>query len=100
MRIGRRAIVSFPNFGYWKIRWRLLLSGRMPVTNTLPDTWYNTPNIHLCTMLDFVSLCGEIGVVIERGLALDGRGRPIGFAATGGLANLMAQQAVFLLRRT
>src|SRR3546814_6842120 len=73
VRIGRRAIVSFPNFGYWKIRWRLLLSGRMPVTNTLPDTWYNTPNIHLCTMLDFVSLCGEIGVVIERGLALNGR---------------------------
>ena len=54
LRIGKQAIVTIPNFGYWKIRLHLLLKGTMPVTRTLPDEWYNTPNIHLCTIKDFV----------------------------------------------
>ena len=54
LRIGKQAIVTIPNFGYWKIRLHLLIKGTMPVTRTLPDEWYNTPNIHLCTLKDFV----------------------------------------------
>src|ERR1700758_665636 len=71
LRIGRHAIVSFPNFGHWRIRLRLGLYGRMPVTENLPYSWYDTPNIHLCTIRDFTSSLGEIGAKIEKGLALD-----------------------------
>src|SRR6202007_932705 len=78
VRIGRRAIVSFPNFGFWRIRLNLLLRGRMPVSHLLNNPWYETPNIHLCTIRDFVALCDEIGVRVERGVALDRQGRPYG----------------------
>ena len=98
-RIGRRAIVSFPNFGYWGVRWRLLIKGRMPVTKSLAERWYETPNIHLCTITDFVALCSELGLVIERGLSLDRNGRARRFHPSGVLANLLGQQAIFLLRR-
>src|SRR3984957_16498290 len=62
LRIGRHAIVSFPNFGHWKIRLKLMCEGQMPRTDNLPDTWYDTPNIHFCTIKDFRELCGVIGV--------------------------------------
>ena len=57
LRIGERAIVSFPNFGHWRVRFSLLFKGRMPVTKDLPYSWYDTPNIHFCTIRDFVNLC-------------------------------------------
>lgn len=98
-RIGRRSIVSFPNFGYWRVRLSLAWSGRMPVTENLPHQWYDTPNIHFCTIRDFVTLAREMNLHVERGLALDGNGRPIGVNAAGALANILAEQAVFLLRR-
>lgn len=98
-RIGRRSIVSFPNFGYWRVRLSLAWSGRMPLTENLPHQWYDTPNIHFCTIRDFVTLAREMNLHVERGLALDGNGRPMGVNATGALANIMAEQAVFLLRR-
>ena len=98
-RIGRRSIVSFPNFGYWRVRLSLAWSGRMPVTENLPHQWYDTPNIHFCTIRDFVTLAREMNLHVERGLALDGNGRPMSVNATGALANIMAEQAVFLLRR-
>ncbi|WP_288587933.1 methionine biosynthesis protein MetW, partial [uncultured Methylobacterium sp.] len=66
LRIGRHAIVSFPNFGHWRVRSELMLRGRMPVTDTLPDPWYETPNIHHCTIRDFVGLCRLVGARIER----------------------------------
>ena len=66
LRIGKRAIVSFPNFGFWRIRLGLLFRGRMPVSELLNHPWYETPNIHLCTIRDFVVLCDEIGAGIER----------------------------------
>jgi methionine biosynthesis protein MetW len=97
VRIGRRAIVSFPNFGFWRIRLRLLLSGRMPVSHLLPHPWYETPNIHLCTIRDFVALCDEIGVRVERSVTLDRHGRPYSLNPHGGLANLLAEQGVFVL---
>jgi methionine biosynthesis protein MetW len=99
VRIGRRAIVSFPNFGHWRIRLNLLLRGRMPVTQLLNHNWYDTPNIHLCTIKDFVALCGELGTAIERSLTLDRAGQPFTLDPAGGLANLLAEQALFLLRK-
>jgi methionine biosynthesis protein MetW len=99
VRIGRRSIVSFPNFGHWRIRLSLLAHGRMPVTPVLSPAWYDTPNIHLCTILDFVALCEELGVVIERSVTLDRTGQPYRLNPRGTLANLLAEQALFLLRR-
>lgn len=81
------------------MRWHLLTRGRMPVTRHLTYQWYDTPNIHFCTILDFLALCGEIGVEIERGLALDEVGRVQPYSAVGRRANLMAAQAMFVLRR-
>lgn len=99
VRIGRHAIVSFPNFGYWRVRVDLLLNGRMPRTRQLPDAWYNTPNIHRCTFTDFSALCHEINVVIEEDLALDIEGGPRAFPASGWRANILGAQGVFKLRR-
>lgn len=98
-RIGRRCIVSFPNFGFWRVRLNLALGGRMPVTETLPCQWYDTPNIHFCTIRDFVVLCRDMGLAIERALTLNGAGRQTALAASGLTANLLAEQAIFLLRR-
>ncbi len=98
LRIGRRGIVSFPNFGHWKVRRGLLLNGRMPVTETLTYQWFDTPNIHLCTIRDFTDLCRQLGIVVERGISLDSKGH-IRYDAGGRLANWLGEQAVFLLRR-
>tara|TARA_B100001059_G_scaffold12459_1_gene9997 strand:+ start:1385 stop:1972 length:588 start_codon:yes stop_codon:yes gene_type:complete len=66
-RIGRESIVTIPNFGHWSTRINLLLSGKMPVTSSLPDEWHNTPNIHLCTISDFELLCEDCGInIIEK----------------------------------
>ena len=98
VRIGRRAIVSFPNFGHWRVRWHLLSRGRMPVTESMPMRWYDTPNIHLCTIMDFVGLCGELGIVIERALAITAGGRATAIRSLR-RANLVGEQGTFLLRR-
>jgi methionine biosynthesis protein MetW len=97
LRIGKRAIVSFPNFGFWRVRLSLFFRGRMPVTEILDHSWYDTPNIHLCTIRDFVVLCDEIGTDIERSLTLDRHGRPFTLDPRGSLANLLAEQGVFVL---
>src|SRR5947209_17877631 len=76
VRIGKRAIVSFPNFGFWRIRLGLLWRGRMPVSELLNNSWYDTPNIHLCTLRDFVVLCDEHGTKIEPSIPLHQHGRP------------------------
>lgn len=98
MRIGRRAIVSFPNFGHWRVRASLAFRGRMPVTRTLDYAWWETPNIHLCTLADFTALCASLGVTVERsitltsgGVARETKGPP------GWWENLTAEQAIFLL---
>ncbi len=98
LRIGRRAIVSFPNFAHWQIRWELASRGRMPVTKHLPCSWYETPNIHFCSIRDFMDTAKEIGATIERGVVLDRRGRPMR-ERTPWVWNMLGQQAVFLLRR-
>ena len=99
LRIGRRAIVSFPNFGHWRVRAQLLLLGRMPRATNLQYSWHETPNIHLCTIKDFVDLAEEIGAVIERGMALDRAGAPFRVAAPLPVMNLFGAQAIFLLKR-
>ena len=99
MRIGKRAIVSFPNFGFWRIRLGFALVGRMPLTPLLDHAWYDTPNIHLCTIRDFVALCDELGVRIEKSVTLDRHGRPFALDPRGALANLLAEQGVFVLTR-
>jgi len=99
VRIGRRAIVSFPNFGHWKIRLHILLTGRMPVTHLLNHDWYDTPNIHLCTVRDFVALTAALGVAIEKSVTLDRAGQPFSLDPRGSLANLLAEQGLFMLSR-
>ena len=94
LRIGRRAFVSFPNFAHWRVRASLLFGGRMPVTRLLPVAWYATPNIHHVTIDDFRALLKERGITVEGAWFLSGDQRT---SAT--MANLLAEHAVFLLRR-
>lgn len=94
LRIGQQAFVSFPNFAQWKIRFAHMFGGRMPVTKQLPHRWYDTPNIHHVTIDDFKSF------VADRGFTIEGEWYLAGNKVRGlGLANLLAEHAVFLLRR-
>src|ERR1700682_6367770 len=99
LRIGRHAIVSFPNFGHWNIRLQILLAGRMPRTDNLPYSWYDTPNIHFCTIKDFRGLCNEIDAHMGRAVALNAWGKPLRLNAPWWFWNLCGEQAVFLLSR-
>ena len=94
VRIARRAIVSFPNFGHWRVRGSLAFGGRMPVTKSLPVSWHETANIHLCTIDDFRALVAAQGLKIESASFLSGGAR-----RGAGLANLLAERAVFVLTR-
>jgi methionine biosynthesis protein MetW len=98
LRIGQRAVVSFPNFGHWRIRAQIL-NGHMPTTENLPYTWYDTPNIHFCTIGDFRDLCDVVGARIERAVALNAWGSPLRLNAPWWFWNLFGEQAVFLLTR-
>jgi methionine biosynthesis protein MetW len=101
LRIGRRAIVSFPNFGHWKVRTKLLTTGRMPVTENLPDQWYDSPNAHLCTIKDFANLCRNIDARVERAVAFNSWGQQLGTWVPLPLTvhNLIGEKAVFLMTR-
>jgi len=98
LRIGRRTAVSLPNFGHWRVRLSLLGHGRMPRTKALDYPWYDTPNIHLCTIADFTGLAAEADAIIERALAMgaNGRTRPMKPDAWG--PNIFAEGAIFLLK--
>jgi methionine biosynthesis protein MetW len=99
LRIGRRAIVSVPNFGHWRIRAQLTLLGRMPVTKSLSHSWYDTPNIHFCTIADFIALAREVGATIDKSTALDPHGQPLHWIWPKWAWNLLGEQAIFLLHR-
>lgn len=99
VRIGRYAIVSFPNFAHWRMRLGLLTRGRMPITPFLGHTWYDTPNIHFCTVRDFLALCAADGIAVERSVTLDRFGRPFSLDPAGVLANLLSAQAIFQLAK-
>ena len=98
LRIAKHVIVSFPNFGHWQNRLYLLLQGRMPVTDQLSFAWYETPNIHFCTIDDFTAMCEGIGCHIEKRLALDKKGRPLksGFST---FENVLGEQGLFVLHK-
>ena len=97
LRIADKAIVSIPNFGYWQNRTQLLFNGRMPVTKKLSYEWYETPNIHFCTIRDFVILCNNLGLKIEKKLAIRPSGKIITFGKSDMLANLSAELGIFLI---
>lgn len=99
LRIGARAVVSFPNFGHWRIRLQLLAHGRMPVTANLPEEWYATPNIHYCTIKDFLALCLDMNAHVERSVALNVYGTQIGIGLPLSWQNIIGEQAVFLLTK-
>ena len=98
-RLAPRAVVSFPNFGHWRVRASLAVSGRMPMTRALPEPWWSTPNIRLCTLTDFMALADELGLEVESAAALT-RGRPARpIAARSGVEVWRAETALLLLRR-
>jgi methionine biosynthesis protein MetW len=89
LRVGREAIVSFPNFGFWKARIQITFAGHMPVSRELPYQWYDTPNVHHCTLVDFETLCAKLGLrILERQVLTDGS--PVSF-----LPNLLGSLAVY-----
>lgn len=99
LRIGRKAIVSFPNFGHWRVRFSLLFTGRMPVTRNLPEPWYDTQNIHFCTIRDFIVMVEELGAHVEAEAAFSSKGRRLEAVENLTLTNMFASQAVFVLSR-
>ncbi|WP_421980326.1 methionine biosynthesis protein MetW [Roseibium sp.] len=99
LRIGKQVIVSIPNFAHWRNRMQLLFRGRMPVTKYLPYEWYDTPNIHFCSLRDFVELCHELDADVEKAIALSAQGNKIPVNAPWWVWNIVAEQAVFLLKR-
>ena len=99
LRVGKKAIVTIPNFGYWKVRLHLLLKGTMPVTETLPDQWYNTPNLHMCTIKDFVQFTNSRNFKIFKSLALRNESISLINKSNLGLKNMFADLGIFLIER-
>ena len=98
LRIGKSVVISIPNFGYWKVRTKLLFFGKMPVTKTLPNTWYNTPNLHMCTIQDFVNFCNKKEIIINQSMCLTSE--KISEITKGNLKykNIFSELGVFLIQ--
>jgi len=99
LRVGKKAIVTIPNFGYWKVRLHLLLKGTMPVTETLPDQWYDTPNLHMCTIKDFVYFVKSRNIKIFKSLALNETNASIINNNNLGIKNLFSDLGIFLIEK-
>ena len=97
LRIGSKAIVSFPNFGHWKIRFQLMIKGKMPITKDLPFSWYETPNIHFFTIKDFQELCNDSNILIEKSIGLTSRGKQFNIYENTFGVNFYTSEAIFLL---
>jgi|TARA_B110000495_G_scaffold67656_1_gene57671 methionine biosynthesis protein MetW len=99
LRVGKKAIVTVPNFGFWKVRLELLIKGTMPITKNLPDEWYNTPNIHMCTIKDFFNFCNNRKIKLDKSLAL--HNEKISLIKNGNLniKNLSAELGIFLIEK-
>ena len=99
LRVGKKAIVTIPNFGYWKIRLHLLFKGSMPITRTLPDEWYNTPNIHMCTIKDFFNFCNDRKINLYKSIALQNLKSSNINKSNIGFKNLSAVLGIFLIEK-
>ena len=99
LRVGKKAIVTIPNFGYWKVRLHLLLKGTMPVTETLPDQWYDTPNLHMCTIKDFVYFVKSRNIKIFKSLALNETNTSTINNNNLGIKNLFSDLGIFLIEK-
>ena len=97
LRVGKKAIVTIPNFGHWKVRLHLLIKGTMPVTENLPNEWYNTPNLHMCTLRDFFNFCSERNIKVFKSLALKGEKTQKIDTKNISLRNLDSQLGIFLI---
>ena len=98
LRVGNKAIVTIPNFGFWKIRLHLLLKGTMPITKNLPDEWYNTPNLHMCTIQDFVNFCNKKNIKIDKSMCLTNE--KVSEITKGNMKykNIFSQLGIFLIQ--
>ncbi len=99
LRVGKKAIVTIPNFGYWKVRLHLLTKGTMPITKTLPDEWYNTTNLHMCTIKDFVYFVKSRNFKIFKSLALNDKNVTLINNSNLGFKNLIADLGIFLIEK-
>ena len=99
LRVGKKAIVTIPNFGYWKVRLHLLIKGTMPVTRTLPDEWYNTPNLHMCTIKDFFNFCENRKINLYKSIALQNLKSSKITNTNLTLKNLTAVLGIFLIEK-
>ena len=99
LRVGKKAIVTIPNFGYWKVRLHLLIKGTMPVTKTLPDQWYDTPNLHMCTIKDFVYFVRSRNFIIFKSLALNDKNTSLIINNNLGIKNLFSDLGIFLIEK-
>ena len=97
-RIGKRVIVSIPNFGFWKVRLDLLIKGKMPITSKLNSTWFETENIHLCTISDFTDLCDQLNLKIKQTVTIASNKQKMFFGKPNKLANIFAEEAIFLIQ--
>tara|TARA_B100001559_G_scaffold294703_1_gene276579 strand:+ start:303 stop:899 length:597 start_codon:yes stop_codon:yes gene_type:complete len=98
LRVANKAIVTIPNFGYWKIRLHLLLKGTMPVTKNLPDEWYNTPNLHMCTIKDFFNFCSKKNIEIYKSIALNGEKTSTIQKTNLSIKNINSEVGIFLIK--
>ena len=99
LRIGKKAIVTVPNFGFWKVRLHLLIKGTMPITKNLPDEWYNTPNLHMCTIKDFYKFCDERDIKLNKALALHDEKTSFINKTNLNTKNLSAELGIFLIEK-
>jgi len=99
LRVGKKAIVTIPNFGYWKVRLHLLIKGTMPITRTLPDEWYNTPNLHMCTIQDFFNFCKKREINLYSSIALQNLKSSKITNSNLTLKNLTAVLGIFLIEK-
>ena len=99
LRVGKKAIVTIPNFGYWKVRLHLLTKGTMPITRTLPDEWYNTPNLHMCSIKDFFNFCEDRKINLYKSIALQNLKSSEITKSNLTLKNLTAVLGIFLIEK-
>ena len=97
LRIGKTSIVTIPNFGYWKVRFNLLFKGTMPVTKTLPNEWYNTPNLHMCSIKDFVNFCNKKNIKIDKSMCVTDEKISEITNKNMGYKNIFSQLGIFLI---